>query len=138
MNRIRLAACWLPVTACAAGCDDLSPLSYVAPLVDASVADAAVDGAAVSACRECLASTCAEPLATCNADPKCAILIECATVTDCFRQLNFGMLTVLPECATRCLERAGAAGVADPALLAAGGVFQCGISPEQCGPVCRE
>jgi hypothetical protein len=93
------AAFGFAVAAAGASCSSSSGGSPAAPM-DAGVANATEAGApafGAGACGKCVASSCAGPVKTCNADPGCAAYLACV---DKCPQAAGG--NVDPACAAKC------------------------------------
>jgi len=138
--KTRIAILLFCLGACFAGsaCDDVAPLSYRAPAVDADVPDH-VDVNQVAACRACAndpGATCRPALDSCQAaDPRCGQLLDCLTDTNCWRQLNLQNFTDPPPCGRECLSAANVTSINEiggPATQ----FYVCIIDPTRCAPAC--
>ena len=127
-----LAAAWSCVTACI----DVSPGHYEPRTSDGGDA-AAIDPNRVAACRQCAfgeSSVCQPHYASCvAAEPKCAPFLDCMTDTDCWSHVDPGA-TVIPSCATACIESVGAGSFNE--LLPAIAFLVC-ASDARCGAACK-
>jgi hypothetical protein len=140
--QMRLVVCVL-LTACL----DLSPVRYdaarndagVTPGPDASDDDSGATDAAMGSsaeCRECLATgPCSEPLATCNADTKCAAFAACMSDADCWTS-HIDDLNNVPMCVTECGMMAGFTSQVDPSSVLIVPVLICAQDPERCASTC--
>ena len=120
------------------GCDDVTPLEYVAPPRDAALADR-VDPSEVAACRDCATapgSICRPAFDACQAqDSRCAQLLDCLTESNCWRQLNQNNFGDPPPCAVSCLSAASVSSINEIGVPATQ-FYVCIVDPARCNDAC--
>jgi hypothetical protein len=131
-----------------AACLDLSPVAYE---VDSSVSvpDAAIDvaaeagsdadAAAQGPCVRCLITAsdaeppgCADEIAACVANAKCALIYACAVADHCFEQPSFREIV---NCGLPCIEQAQVNTNTDPAITLIYNIAVC--AQASCNGVCH-
>jgi hypothetical protein len=121
-----------------ARCDDVSPLAYIRPIMDAEAPDH-VDESRVAACRACASGdggACQPAYETCvSMDSRCPKIFDCLTDSYCWTDFDRNNLTVLPPCATACFSDAGIVSINEIAAAAAS-LFFCVEPPGACSSVC--
>jgi hypothetical protein len=121
--------------AAVSGCVDTTPGIYVPLERDAGVADAARQGdAQESACNLCIAGSagpCRENYDTCQATPRCPMVIQCLLDLECFAFLK---IEDRIACGTPCLDKAGPFAGNDPVITELGNLNVCTFT--SCTDVC--